>query len=82
MKNAFCLIGSCLTVTFYYFKKGPQGSPGRNGLPGRQGNYGLRGPPGEPGIDGRPGEVGRKGISIKGEPGNDGKLHSKIVMIV
>lgn len=34
----------------------------------------MRGSPGEPGVDGRPGEVGRKGITIKGEPGNDGIL--------
>lgn len=34
----------------------------------------MRGPPGEPGVNGRPGEVGRKGITIKGEPGNDGRL--------
>ncbi len=53
---------------------GAQGIPGRSGAPGRTGNYGLRGSPGEPGVAGRPGEPGRKGLTIKGEPGNDGMI--------
>lgn len=52
---------------------GPPGDRGLSGIPGRPGNMGFIGPPGEPGIAGVPGLQGPKGLSIKGERGNDGK---------
>lgn len=55
---------------------GPPGDRGLPGIPGQPGNTGFIGPPGEPGSAGLPGSRGPKGISIKGERGNDGKKHS------
>lgn len=52
---------------------GPPGDRGLSGIPGRPGSMGFIGPPGEPGNAGVPGLRGPKGLSIKGERGNDGK---------
>lgn len=57
---------------------GPPGDRGSSGIPGRPGNMGFIGPPGEPGSAGGPGLRGPKGLSIKGERGNDGKKYCNI----
>ena len=44
-------------------------------MPGKRGEPGFIGPPGEPGPPGEAGPRGSKGLSIKGEKGDDGKKY-------
>jgi collagen type V/XI/XXIV/XXVII alpha len=54
---------------------GPPGARGLSGVPGTRGEPGFIGPPGEPGPPGESGPRGLKGLSFKGEKGDDGKKY-------